>query len=114
MSSPVITAHTPGRFSASLAIDADDVGVRMARADDMGVQRSGGRRQIVGVATAPGQQGGILFPKYRRSYRRRHQQLPDGVLGLSTSSPRQPANSALKCAETLTSIPAASKGIHVS
>ena len=46
-------------------VDADNLGVRVRRANDVGVQRPGRHRQVVGVAPAPRQQRGVFLPQHR-------------------------------------------------
>ena len=67
MSSPVMTAQTPSFASASAVSMRHDVGMRMRRADDMGVQRAGRHRQIVGIAAASRQQRRIFLAKHTRA-----------------------------------------------
>ena len=63
-SSPVITAHTLAR-QRRLRLDAGDAGVRVRRADHVGMQGAGGHRQVIGIAAAPRKQRGILLAKDR-------------------------------------------------
>ena len=64
MSSPVMTAQTPSFAERRGGVDLHDVGVRMRRADDVGVQRAGRDRQIVGIAAASRQQRRIFLAKH--------------------------------------------------
>ena len=66
-SSPVMTAQTPSFASAVGGVDLDDVGVRMRRADDVGVQRAGRHGKIVGIAAASRQQRRIFLAKHTRA-----------------------------------------------
>ena len=67
MSSPVMTAQTPSFASAAAGVDRDDVGVRMRRADDVGVQRAGRHREIVGIAAAARQQRRVFLANDARA-----------------------------------------------
>ena len=60
-------------------LDAGDAGVRVRRADHVGMQRAGGHRQVVGIAPAPRQQRGILLANDRSAQKLRQ---------MLTSSPR--------------------------
>jgi hypothetical protein len=64
-----MTAQTPSCASAGAHIDRNDVGVRMRRADDMGVQGADRHRQIVGIAAAAdkraGSSAGAFLPGVR-------------------------------------------------
>ncbi len=48
-------------------VDADDIGVRMRRADDVGLQRAGRHRQIVGIAAAARQQRRVFLANDARA-----------------------------------------------
>ena len=53
-------------------VDADDVGVRMRRAEHMRVQGAGLDRQIIGIAPAPGEQARVFLAQRRRTEGLRH------------------------------------------
>ena len=60
-SSPVMTAQTPVMRQRARHIDADDFGMRVRRADDVGVQCPDRDRKIVGIAAAARQQRRVLL-----------------------------------------------------
>jgi len=60
-----------------LGIDTHDVGMRMRRADDMGMQRADRDRKIVGIAAAPRQQRRIFLTPHRFAELIGHASSPD-------------------------------------
>ena len=47
------------------SVDTDDVGMRVRRADHMGVQRADRHRQVVGIAAPPRQQCRVFLADHR-------------------------------------------------
>ena len=67
MSSPVMTAQTPSFSQGGGGIDRHDIGVRVRRADDVGLQRAGWHWEIIGIAAAARQQRRVFLANDARA-----------------------------------------------